>query len=453
MGFEDAITQALGLQGAELGTLEFNDENLSVTIPVTWPFHLSRCQVCSDFLLKIHSWESREVRAVPFGIYRSVTLKLRYARGICRTCFKVRTSKVLFVHPEFESMTLGLCEQAGRLMEELTCEATARLLDLDPKTLWRLDQWRMRVMEKNLDLEAIIAKLDVGKLSADEVHFRTIQEKTRDDPFSPRHLIKFVTNLVCTKEAKVIANASGRDAKALATCLKKLSEPQRLSVNFFSLDMNQGYFKAVEKLCPNAEIAVDRFHLVQLLNTAFDDVRKTEFRMARKGTDEFLKTMLDPRRRFILVERNAVLSNDERDMLGKLKMLNDNIHNAMLIVDYFHRLLDEKGVTGFRRLLAQWYWLVRKARLKPITKYARLVKKYRRNIENYIKSNLTTAISEGLNNKIRVLKAMAYGYTNEQSFKLKILQRCGFLNSKFIDTRRWFWEAPEGFGLKPHHAK
>ena len=452
MGFEDAITQALGLQGSELGEITFDHENLSLTACVRWPFHLSRCSECDDFLLELHSWQRRMVRGPGLGIYRTVNLSLKYCRGLCRSCNRVRTARVHFVHPEFTSMTCGLAEQAGRMMEEMTCAATARLLDLDEKTLWRLDQWRMRRMKERLDLNRILEDIDVRKMSADEVHFRTLEEKQRSTPFDPRYQVKFITNLVSTKEAKVIANASGRNAVSLANCLKVLTRPQRLAVEFFALDMNAGYFKAVSKLCPNAEIAVDRFHLVQNLNVAFDEVRKREFYMARRGDDEFLKTMLSPQRRFILVERRANLSGQEIDMLGKLKMLNDRIHNAMLIVDYFHRLLDETGVSGFRKLLAQWYGLVRKARLQPLTKFATQVRHYRKNIESYIKTNLTTAISEGLNNKIRVLKAMAYGYTNEQSFMLKILQRCGFLNSRFIDTREWFWFGPPGGrGTKPDH--
>ena len=93
---------------------------------------------------------------------------------------------------------------------------------------------------------------------------------------------------------------------------------------------------------------------------------------------------------------------------------------------------------GFRSRLAKWYGLIRDSKLLPLRKFARQVRKYRINIEAYIRSNLTTAISEGLNNKIRVLKAMAYNYTNEESFMLKILQRCGFLNSRHMDTRHLF---------------
>ena len=148
--------------------------------------------------------------------------------------------------------------------------------------------------------------------------------------------------------------------------------------------------------------------------------------------------MLSPSRRFMLLERNAVLSIEESNMLGKLKVLNTNISNAMIIVDYFHRVLAEKGVHGFRSRLAKWYGLVRDSRLQPLRKFALQVRKYRMNIEAYIRSNLTTAISEGLNNKIRVLKAMAYSYQNEESFMLKILQRCGFLNSRHMDTRHLF---------------
>lgn len=440
MDFHDVITRALGLQGAEIGEPEFNDENLSVRVPVTWPFHLSRCGNCGDFLLKSHSWLTRDVRAPSFFIYSHVTLKVRYARGLCRSCGKNRVARLPFVHPEFEAMTCGLAEHAGRMMEEYTCAGVARMLRLNEKTLWRLDQWRMERMHGQMRLEEIVETLDSTKLSADEVHFRTLSVDQRDHPFSPKWDIKYITNLVCTKEAKVIANAAGRDARSLAKCLKALSEPKRLAVEYFGLDMNAGFFKAVTKLCPNAEIAVDRFHLVQRLNEKFDRVRREEYFKARKSHDEFQQTMLSPQGRSLLVERKPNFSIEERNMLGKLKMLNDNIHNAMLIVDWFHKTLDETSVVGFKRKLCEWYGLVRQAKLKPLREFAMLVIKYRRNIENYIRSNLTTAISEGLNNKIRVLKAMAYGYTNERSFMLKILQRCGFLNSKFIDTRKWFFE-------------
>ncbi|MCB0391060.1 MAG: transposase, partial [Bdellovibrionales bacterium] len=39
----------------------------------------------------------------------------------------------------------------------------------------------------------------------------------------------------------------------------------------------------------------------------------------------------------------------------------------------------------------------------------------------------SSAVSEGINSKISVIKKMAYGYKNIQYFMLKILQRAGTL--------------------------
>ncbi|MBU1153499.1 transposase, partial [bacterium] len=43
---------------------------------------------------------------------------------------------------------------------------------------------------------------------------------------------------------------------------------------------------------------------------------------------------------------------------------------------------------------------------------------------------ISSAISEGINNKIKRLKRMAYGYKDADYFRLKIHQHCGLLNPR-----------------------
>ncbi len=69
-------------------------------------------------------------------------------------------------------MTLALCEFTGRLMEEMPCEAVARFLKINPKTMWNLDRVRMKLMKPLMKLPE---NIDLTKMSADEVHFRTDQ--------------------------------------------------------------------------------------------------------------------------------------------------------------------------------------------------------------------------------------------------------------------------------------
>ncbi|PIS29489.1 hypothetical protein COT42_05185 [Candidatus Saganbacteria bacterium CG08_land_8_20_14_0_20_45_16] len=50
--------------------------------------------------------------------------------------------------------------------------------------------------------------------------------------------------------------------------------------------------------------------------------------------------------------------------------------------------------------------------------------------KNWFKKKISSAISEGINNKIKRLKRMAYGYKDVEYFKLKIHQHCGLLNPR-----------------------
>ena len=208
--------------------------------------------------------------------------------------------------------------------------------------------------------------------------------------------------------------------------------------------MHEPFMKAIRKLCPNAQICVDRFHLAERVNDAFDDLRKAEFKKARESEDSFQQKLLAPHRRFVFFEREKKLKKADVRMLDRLREINKNILNGMILVEHFHRMLDKTDVIEFRKSLMLWYALVRESELKPFRKLAALIRKFRNYIEAYITSKLTTAKSEGLNNKIKVLRRSGYGYTNQASYLNKILQRCGYLNSRFINTTSWFWRLPEG---------
>ena len=144
-----------------------------------------------------------------------------------------------------------------------------------------------------------------------------------------------------------------------------------------------------------------------------------------------------------MVEREKKLNKSDLKMLDQLKKINKNILNGMILVEHFHSVLDKTAIEEFRKSLTLWYRLVREAGVKPFKKLAQMIRKNRKYIESYIASGLTTAKSEGLNNKIKVLRRSGYGYTNEQSYMDKILQRCGYLNSKYINTTGWFWGFPK----------
>ena len=84
----------------------------------------------------------------------------------------------------------------------------------------------------------------------------------------------------------------------------------------------------------------------------------------------FTEGMLEPHRRFILVAREKDLSKSEQKLLDKLRRVNQSIHTAMLLVEYFHMALDKTSVKSFRKTLLTWYIVVRESKLEPFVKLA-----------------------------------------------------------------------------------
>ena len=436
MDISELLITSLGLQDVIIEKASYDKKHLKAMFEVRQVRDEAMCHKCMQPLHGVKQWRKRELKGPPLGAFREVQIIFYQLQGACGNCVKHRLSFAPFIHPQFKKYTTAFAELAGRLMEEMTCEAVARFTRSGSKMLWSLDQWRMNKMKEGFDLSDW--NLDLQKLSADEVHMRTVKPKKRK--FDKKaHKRKFITNLVSHNHSKILANARGRDAGSLKRCLKQLSGEQREGVKYLAVDMHDGYIRAAEEMCPNAVIAVDRFHLVQQMNERFNEVRQEELSKARKNKDLFQMTQLAGSRRFIFMEKERELSKKDQKTLDRLRQLNQNINTAMLLVEFFHRILDKTKLRDFRKAMKTWYGLVKASGLKPLQGFAKLVRKYRLRIEAYIRSRLTTAISEGLNNKIKVLKRMGYGYTNDESFMNKILQRCGLLNSTYIDTTQWFW--------------
>lgn len=434
MDFRNAISTALGLQDVEITDIKFFKKDLRAIVHCRQRRgEKSCCHRCGSGLGNLHDWYTKTLTAPPFGIFQKVKVFLKCFRARCEKCAKNVLAYCPFVHPKHRSMTCGFAETAGRLMEELTCRGVGRWFDKSPMQMLRLDQSRMKYMLQFLK----IPEAGWSALSADEVHHRTVRLK-RKNYFSKRWEAQFITNLVCPEEGKVLFNAVGRSQRALEDCLAVLSPGQKMAVEWFACDVHEPFMAASKKHLPNAKICVDRFHLVQLLNKAFDIVRKTEF---KKAENQFEKNMLLPTRRFVMVSR-AEKTPKEVKMLSKLREMNESIHNAMLLVENFHAVLECKTINGFRKAMTDWYNLVREAKLAPLRRFAKTIRRYRREIENYIQSRLTTAVSEGINNKIKALKRAGGGYKTPTYFRNKILQRCGYLNHLSIPTDHLLFEVP-----------
>ena len=88
---------------------------------------------------------------------------------------------------------------------------------------------------------------------------------------------------------------------------------------------------------------------------------------------------------------------------------------------------NEDNITKY---LMDWFVDAYNSGLTPFVELASKLRAKMEYILNWFKQKVSSAISEGFNNKIKRLKRMTYGYRDIDYFRLKIHQHCGLLNPR-----------------------
>jgi transposase len=85
----------------------------------------------------------------------------------------------------------------------------------------------------------------------------------------------------------VVSAAPGHNAATLQAFFNELTDDRKASITAVSIDMSAGYEKAIRAAIPDAAVAFDPFHVVQLGGKAADQVRRDEYnRHGRSLTGE-----------------------------------------------------------------------------------------------------------------------------------------------------------------------
>jgi len=71
--------------------------------------------------------------------------------------------------------------------------------------------------------------------------------------------------------------------------------------------------------------------------------------------------------------------------------------------------------------LASWIKEAEGSRLPSFRRTAATLKRWQKEVLNYWRYPVTNALVEGKHNRVKVLKRRAYGYRNDRSFMLRIL--------------------------------
>jgi transposase len=103
------------------------------------------------------------------------------------------------------------------------------------------------------------------------------------DEISHRKGQRYLTVVVCHDTGRLVWAAAGRDRQTVERFLDELGEERCKQVELVSCDMASWITLPVAERCPNAELCLDPFHVVQLATDALDEIRREVWNEARCG--------------------------------------------------------------------------------------------------------------------------------------------------------------------------
>jgi len=336
----------------------------------------------------------------------------------CKGCKKTRAEHLSFACEDSPHVTEDLAWYISRLTEMTAVMAVSRLESIDKNLCYRIDKRILRRLLQGYKIPK------VTRISVDEVYARGPKQQkegeTRDD--------LFLTVIVDSHTRKVIWVSQSRRKEALDAFFKLIGEAACKLIEVVACDQHEGYSASVREFCSQATIVWDRFHLVQNFNEALNEDRKEEW--IRQGLNPVEQNLLHGRNRFIFLKRAYERNEKEKSLIDEIAKLNHKVLQMEIIKERFHQVFLCKNEDDAKVIMAeiyQWSW---DCGAKNVWKWIEGIR-FEQRFLNYFLHPVTTSVSEGFNHVIKNLKRQGCGYRDMVYFALKILQKAGYLNSRY----------------------
>jgi transposase len=182
--------------------------------------------------------------------------------------------------------------------------------------------------------------------------------------------------------------------------------------------MSPAYTAAVRDNLPKAIHVFDRFHVVKLFNEKLSLLRQA---VQREAEGPLQKKVLKGTRWLLLKNpENLDDERDERKRLEKALALNKPLATAYYMKEDLRQIWEQPDARAAAAFIDDWVARARASGIRMLQQFAQTIVEHRRGILNYYKCPITTAALEGTNNKIRTMQRQAYGFRDQEFFRLKI---------------------------------
>lgn len=217
-----------------------------------------------------------------------------------------------------------------------------------------------------------------------------------------------------------------RRLESLTAYFMRFPESVRRKVQGIVVDMYQPYMELIKQCFPNASVIIDRFHIAQHMVRAMNRIRIQVMNsfdrdsLPYKLLKKYWKHLLKPRtkrqegRWYCRHLRRKI---DAYELVELLLSYSPELKENWLAYQNMYHSFQSRDSVRFFGWLQRYADGLHEAMVTVIETFLKL-SEY---IQNSFRTSLSNGVLEGFNNKIKLIKRMAYGYRSFVNLRLRIM--------------------------------
>lgn len=352
-----------------------------------------KCPHCGSENVIKYGKQYREIHNLPIG-GKQTYLSLTIQRYQCKDCEKVYQADIPFTHGSV-SYT------------------------------YRFSRYVLDLLRLGMTIKDVAFHLGVGWDMVKDIHKRYLKQKYSYvsikkvkrigiDEFAVRKGHVYKTIVVDLDTGHIVYVGDGKGSDALDDFWKKVKR-QGAKIELVTSDMSAAYIHSVITNAPDATHVFDKFHVVKLVHEAVDKVRRSIW---RQETDLEKRDLIKGARWMLLSKNLDKFDDKQKERFHNILATNEPLFKAYYLKEDIDQIWMQPNKEEAEKQLQYWCNRAKESKLPAMVKCANSLLSHRTGIFAWYDAKVTNAMLEGTNNKIKVLKRKAYGYRDDEYFKL-----------------------------------
>ena len=384
------ITNLLDLKGVNV--TKFRNRKNRLRIHIELPIKEHSCPCCHSKTSKVHDYRFQLIKDIPI-YFKDTYIYYRKRRYVCKQCGKRFYEKNSFLPKRARKTNRLSAFIIEQLKEKQSMKDVARLSNVSSTTVAKL----LPCLATSASYLPEVLCIDEFRGNAGNYNYQV--------------------SLIDGKLGKPIDIIECRHKHYLFSYFNRFSKAQREKVKYVVMDLWQPYKDLARTYFPNAKIVADRFHYVRYIVQAVDSVRK---KVQSNLTPEQRKYFKHSRK--LLLSRYINLTKEQQEELEYILInYSEELRSVYNEKEELLNIVHSGEKYAAIDKLNEWVKDNSDSNCEVLKECAKTYTNWIKEIRNSLLVPYSNGVMEGYNNKIKVLKRVAFGFRNFQNFKARIL--------------------------------